>query len=127
MTHYPRGPFHRWDDLYFRVVKPWDDQRLDEGWQDLNGNGLMDGNDEYHIVSRARMIMANFNNNTDILKFNPNIEWIDRYGRNFTEMEPVMVFNPGDNEPLWIDCPLPVTAATDAMMRDLFMTDLRLG
>ena len=44
------------------------------------------------LVYVARMLMAHFNSNTDILKFNPNIEWIDRWGRNFTEMEPVMVF-----------------------------------
>jgi hypothetical protein len=36
--------------------------------------------------------MANFNANLDILKFNPNIEWIDRFGRNFTELEPIMVY-----------------------------------
>ena len=107
LTGYKRGPFKSWDDFYFRIVKPWDDQRVTDG---KAGN-------EYHIVSRARMIMANFNNNTDILKFNPNIEWIDRWGRNFTEMEPVMIFDntvPGVNEPLWIPYrPWPPAGASD--------------
>ncbi len=79
-THvYPRGPFRTWDDLYFRVVKPWDDLRTN--------NGL-----DAHKASVARILMAHFNPNTDILKFNPNIEWINRWGRNFTEMEPVMIY-----------------------------------
>ena len=72
---YRRGPFRSWDDFYFRVIQPWDRQRVAAG-----------------RVSIARILMANFNSNTDILKYNPNIEWIDRWGRNFTEMEPVMVY-----------------------------------
>src|SRR6185436_16189676 len=44
-------------------------------------------------VSLAPMIMAHFNSNTDILKFNPNIEWIDRWGRNFTSMEPILWYD----------------------------------
>src|SRR5262249_35138121 len=51
--------------------------------------------------SVARMIMAHFNSNTDLLKFNPNIEWIDRWGRNFSELEPVMVFNEQSHGPDW--------------------------
>ena len=78
MGPFKRGPFTSWDDLYFRVVKPWDDQRTLDPKRS----------------SVAPMIMANFNSNTDILKFNPNIEWIDRWGRNFTEMEPVMAYSP---------------------------------
>ena len=96
LTGYPRGPFKSWDEIYFRVIKPWDDAR-----KTLPGK-----------MSVARMIMANFNNNTDILKFNPNIEWIDRWGRNYTEMEPVMLFDttqtppvalwvPGDTKNMW--------------------------
>jgi len=85
-----RGPFRTWDELYFRVVKPWDDMRF------INGQVGVD----YHNARLANMIMAHFNSNTDILKFNPNIEWIDRWSRNFTEQEPVMVFtneaSPGD-------------------------------
>lgn len=72
LTNYKRGPFKSWDDLFFRVVKPWDDER------------------EYSVAS---LIMAHFNSNTNLLKFNPNIEWIDRWGRNFTEMEPVLVYD----------------------------------
>ena len=102
-----RGPFRSWDDLYFRVVKPWDDRRMEQAltrdlngnrrydsWHDVNGDGVLDVRDaeECAKTSLARMIMAHFNSNTDILKFNPNIEWIDRYGRNFTELEPVMVY-----------------------------------
>jgi hypothetical protein len=80
---FDRGPFRNWDDCYFRVVKPWDDARLESG---------RDASNHYHKASVARMIMANFNSNLDLLKFNPGIEWIDRFGRNFTEMEPVMTF-----------------------------------
>jgi len=79
VNSYPRGPFRTWDDLYFRVIKPWDDVRTN--------NGL-----DTHKASVARMLMAHFNPNTDLLKFNPNIEWINRWGRNFTEMEPVMIY-----------------------------------
>jgi len=88
ISGYERGPFRTWDDFYFRIVKPWDDspERLADPKK----------------ISVARMIMANFNSNTDLLKFNPNIEWIDRWGRNFTEMEPVMIFDPGANEPYWL-------------------------
>ena len=97
---YEKGAFQSWDDLYFRVVKPWDDIRSYGALPDLSlpgrttipnsGNpGKTAGQGKASI---ARMIMAHFNCNTDILKFNPNIEWIDRWGRNFTEMEPVMVF-----------------------------------
>ncbi|MGD0089679.1 MAG: hypothetical protein ABSE73_07145 [Planctomycetota bacterium] len=87
---YLRGPFHSWDELYFRVVRPWDEQRLDPkspGYDPKAG-------------SVARLIMAHFNPNTDLLKFNPNIEWIDRWGRNFTELEPVMVYT---NSPEYAD------------------------
>ncbi len=83
--NYERGPFKSWDDFYFRVVRIWDEKRflLDQ----LRGRA-------------APMIMAHFNSNTDVLKFNPGIEWIDRWGRNFTEMEPVMCYddtpNPGN-------------------------------
>ncbi len=49
--------------------------------------------------SVARMIMAHFNNNTDVLKFNPNIEWIDRWGTNFTSMEAVMVYTDDPETP----------------------------
>jgi hypothetical protein len=87
LNGYERGPFRSWDDFYFRIVKPWDD----------SPDRLADPKK----ISVARMIMANFNSNTDLLKFNPNIEWIDRWGRNFTEMEPVMIFDPGANEPFW--------------------------
>jgi hypothetical protein len=80
---YKRGPFTSWDDFYFRVVKPWDDARQLRS---------IDGVGNQHKASVARLIMAHFNPNTDILKFNPNVEWIDRWGRNFTEMEPVMVY-----------------------------------
>jgi len=76
---YPRGPFRTWDDFYFRVVKPWDDLRTNYGADE-------------HKASVARMVMAHFNPNTDLLKFNPNIEWINRWGRNFSEMEPVMIY-----------------------------------
>ena len=92
-AHPKRGPFRSWDDLYFRVVKPWDDARLSPVNPDASKK-----------ISVARMIMAHFNSNTDILKFNPNIEWIDRWGRNFTEMEPVMIFNGGatPTTPIWV-------------------------
>jgi hypothetical protein len=73
-----RGPFRNYDDLYFRVVKPWDDRRFSDG--------------AGHKARIATLVMANFNSNTDILKFNPNIEWIDRWSRNYTDQEPVMVY-----------------------------------
>ena len=88
---YQRGPIRSWDDLYFRVVKPWDDARQNNS---IDGSGIM------HKASVARMIMAHFNPNTDMLKFNPNIEWIDRWGRNFTALEPVMIYtnDPENND-----------------------------
>jgi len=90
---FERGPFRSWDDLYFRVVKPWDDIRASyfiTGKATIpNSAGKTVGQDKASI---GRVIMAQFNSNTDILKFNPNIEWIDRWGRNFTEMEAVMAF-----------------------------------
>ena len=81
-TSFERKPFKNWDDFYFRVVRPWDDSRLDPASPAYDPGA----------ASVARLIMAHFNSNTNILKFNPNIEWIDRWGRNFTEMEPVMVY-----------------------------------
>jgi len=91
-TSFERRPFRSWDDVFFRVVKPWDEARMREGWVDKDGDGVMSGDDEYKKASVARLVMCNVNPNTDLLKFNPNIEWIDRWGRNFTEMEPVMIF-----------------------------------
>jgi hypothetical protein len=90
-TGLERKPFASWDDLYFRVVRPWDDIRV-------AGSVASDplGNTCYRKASIARMLMAQFNSNTDILKMNPNIEWIDRWGRNFTEMEQVMQFTNDD-------------------------------
>jgi len=110
---YRRGPIKSWDDFYFRVIRPWDEKRMRDGWTDVNGNGFMDAwvdlnanqavepneVDTYRIAARGRMIMAHFNSNTDILKFNPNIEWIDRWGRNFTEMEPVHIYPRSDHLP----------------------------
>ena len=88
---YQRGPFTSWDDLYFRVIKPWDDIRSYPTNETVPNSGTPK---KFGLgkASVARMIMAHFNSNTDILKFNPNIEWIDRWGRNFTAMEPVMVY-----------------------------------
>ena len=86
-----RQPFVSWDDLYFRVVRPWDDKRVSDS---VSTDPL--GNTVYRKASIARMLMAHFNSNTDLLKTNPNIEWIDRWGRNFTEMEPVMQFTNDD-------------------------------
>ncbi len=88
---YERGPFKSWDDFYFRVVKPWDDLRSYPLGASVpySGNPAKKGLGQDSV---ARMIMANFNSNADILKFNPNIEWIDRWGRNFTEMEPLMAY-----------------------------------
>ena len=76
--HPRRGPFRNYDDFYFRVIKPWDEKRFSDG------AGLK--------ARVSTMLMANFNANTDILKFNPNIEWIDRWSRNYTDQEPVMVY-----------------------------------
>ncbi len=80
-TGWTRGPFRSWDDLYHRVVKPWDDLRSRDPRK----------------ASVARLLMANVNPNTGLLKFNPNIEWIDRWGRNYTEMEPVMLYRNADD------------------------------
>ncbi|MEI6231650.1 MAG: hypothetical protein WCT04_01255 [Planctomycetota bacterium] len=77
-----RGPFRSWDDFFFRVVQPWDEDRIEKGPHYEDGRPKR--------FSLAPMIMAHFNSNTDLLKFNPNIEWIDRWGRNFTSMEPVI-------------------------------------
>ena len=90
-TGYNRGPLTSWDDLYFRVIKPWDDLRSKLPTDTVRRSGvpLKGGKGKQSV---ARMLMAAFNSNTDILKFNPNIEWIDRWGRNFTEMEPVMIY-----------------------------------
>ncbi|MDL5054093.1 hypothetical protein QQ056_11130, partial [Oscillatoria laete-virens NRMC-F 0139] len=112
-----RGPFRTWDDLYFRVVKPWDELRFNNGWIDRNGDGSMDGGDEFHNARLSNLIMAQFNSNTDILKFNPNIEWIDRWSRNFTEQEPVMVFTneapaPKDGYTMDVSAADPITSAS---------------
>jgi len=95
---YERGPIRSWDDLYFRVIKPWDDIRsygspADSGRKTIPYSGNPGKSVSKQKTSVARMLMANFNPNTDILKFNPNIEWIDRWGRNFTEMEPIMIYS----------------------------------
>ncbi|MCY3021073.1 MAG: hypothetical protein NTW87_18825 [Planctomycetota bacterium] len=92
LDSYKRGPFRTWDDFYFRVVKPFDDAYFKAGWTDTNGDNVMDPGDICRHGHLARLIMANFNSNTNILKFNPNIEWIDRWGRNFTEQEAVMIY-----------------------------------
>ncbi|MEI6236853.1 MAG: hypothetical protein WCT04_27655, partial [Planctomycetota bacterium] len=102
---YNRGPFKSWDDFYFRVVRPWDDIRsygdpADSGRNTIPYSGNPGVTRSKEKVSVARMIMAHFNSNTDLLKFNPNIEWVDRWGRNFTELEPVLVYDNGT--PLWI-------------------------
>ncbi|MEI6236714.1 MAG: hypothetical protein WCT04_26955, partial [Planctomycetota bacterium] len=93
---FERGPFKSWDDFYMRVVKPWDDIRSSYFIYDKksipNSGGSKEGLTGRNKASLARLIMAHFNPNTDILKFNPNIEWIDRWGRNFTDMEPVMSY-----------------------------------
>ncbi|HLX61249.1 MAG TPA: hypothetical protein VKX17_08195 [Planctomycetota bacterium] len=88
---FERGPFRSWDDLYFRVVKPWDDIRSFPKGDPVPNSGSS-GQVGQGKASVARVIMAHFNSNTDLLKFNPNIEWIDRWGRNFTEMEAVMAY-----------------------------------
>jgi len=91
-----RGPFKNYDDLFFRAIKPWDDMRLKNG----TVGAVTDPNVVYHKAKLAPMLMANFNCKAGILKFNPNIEWIDRWGRNFTEQEPVMVYvTPNQSNP----------------------------
>ncbi len=85
--NYMTGSFKSWDDFYFRVVHPWDQLRADPL-------------DTKHGLCGA-MIMAQFNSNTDILKFNPGIEWIDRWGRNFTEMESIMAYD-GTGNPIYL-------------------------
>ena len=108
---FERGPFKSWDDFFFRVVKPWDDIRSSYfifGKKTIpNSGNSKEASTGRNKASTARLIMANFNPNTDILKFNPNIEWIDRWGRNFTDMEAVMAYTddapnkqPGDR---WTD------------------------
>ncbi|HYG75898.1 MAG TPA: hypothetical protein VEK08_12920 [Planctomycetota bacterium] len=92
LTAYKRGPFRTWDDFFFRVVKPFDEEYFKAAWTDANGDGIPNEGDDIRHAHLARLIMANFNSNTDILKFNPNIEWIDRFGRNFTEQEPIMIY-----------------------------------
>ncbi len=98
---FERGPFRSWDDLYFRVVKPWDDIRSGyfiTGKKTIpNSGSSKDASTGRLKSSVARLIMANANPNSDILKFNPNIEWIDRWGRNFTDMEAVMAYT--DDQP----------------------------
>ncbi len=88
LSNLPRGPFKSWDDFFFRVVQPWDQDRLSR-------NARSDGTNPK--MALAPMIMAHFNSNTDILKFNPNIEWIDRWGRNFTAMEPILWYDDKGN------------------------------
>ncbi len=113
---YQRVTFSSWDDLYFRVIKPWDDQR--------RANSL-DVNGKYHKRLLAKMLMANFNPNNDILKYNPNIEWIDRWGRNFVDMEPVMIYtnqaephngNPTVADPV-LSTSIPIYSTADPVLK----------
>jgi hypothetical protein len=94
------GPFKGWDDLYFRVFRPFETgskakeqlnvepQRWVTSVVRRGTMGLPPGRDLRVKAHRglAKLCMANFNSNTDILKFQPNIEWIDRWGANFTEL-----------------------------------------
>jgi len=95
------GPFKGWDHLYFRVFRPWErGQALAkelsvaprEVVKSAAGRGTaasMIGGPTGSTTGHpgvARLCMANFNSNTDILKFQPNIEWINRWGPNFTDL-----------------------------------------
>jgi len=128
---YEKGPFKSWDDLFFRVIKPWDDIRSFSALPDpaLPGRNTIPNSGNPGVTmgqgkaSVARMIMAHFNSNTDILKFNPGIEWIDRWGRNFTEMEPVMVFN--GSGPDWTAQQWAVSRPAGAAKGSYFVRSLR--
>ncbi|MHC4504297.1 MAG: hypothetical protein ACYTFI_13415, partial [Planctomycetota bacterium] len=94
------GPFKGWDELFFRVFWPVETGVRDEIHFDIGRGGgraayMMKGiNMDYEGAERdtrlhpglARLCMANFNSNTGLLKFQPNMEWIDRWGPNFTDL-----------------------------------------
>ena len=94
--HDGHGPFRGWDDLYFRVFRKFEigkPQHVEHVWR-AQGKSLyakLQRRDRSAIELEgkrgiARLCMANFNSNTDILKFNPNLEWINRWGPNFTDL-----------------------------------------
>ncbi|HYG76704.1 MAG TPA: hypothetical protein VEK08_16995 [Planctomycetota bacterium] len=126
---FEKGPFKSWDDLFFRVIKPWDDIRsgyLLAGKPTIPNSGVPGKSAGLGKASIAPMIMAHFNSNTDLLKFNPNIEWIDRWGRNFTEMEPVMVYGTAANAgPLWTNQQVDIQRPVGAAAGSWFIRNLR--
>ncbi|TET50577.1 MAG: hypothetical protein E3J64_08060, partial [Anaerolineales bacterium] len=83
------GPFKGWDDLYFRVFRKFEvgDAHHVKGIWSPRGEGTRRQamRSAIKLAGKrgiARLCMANFNSNTDILKFQPNLEWINRWGAN---------------------------------------------
>ncbi|MHC4252084.1 MAG: hypothetical protein ACYS9X_23440, partial [Planctomycetota bacterium] len=92
------GPFRGWDDIFFRVFYPHEKGLKEElhtkprAWlsSPRTGHAASSTSSNWTLGTRhpgiARLCMANFNSNTGLLKFQPNIEYIDRWGPNFTDL-----------------------------------------
>ena len=92
------GPFRGWDDVFYRVFYPHEKGLVSElhykpqKWITQVKSGIIASSttSNWDLANRhpgiARLCMANFNSNTDLLKFQPNLEYIDRWGPNFTDL-----------------------------------------
>ncbi|MHC5056056.1 MAG: hypothetical protein ACYTKD_15220 [Planctomycetota bacterium] len=92
------GPFRGWDDIFFRVFYPHEKGLKEElhtkprAWlsSPKTGHAASSTSSNWTLGTRhpgiARLCMANFNSNTGLLKFQPNLEYIDRWGPNFTDL-----------------------------------------
>jgi len=91
------GPFRGWDDIFYRVFFPHEKAIIDElhfepqKWTIEMGSAAASTTSSVTKLKHrhpgiSRLCMANFNSNTGLLKFQPNLEYIDRWGPNFTDL-----------------------------------------
>ena len=93
------GSFRGWDDVFYRVFYPHERAlKLELHYETttwvrkpkfVTGAASIAAAQNLQTNSHpgiARLCMANFNSNTGLLKFQPNLEYIDRWGPNFTDL-----------------------------------------